>query len=74
MIEMQGWTLVSFAGLNIDTHFRVLNWNEKPVKDLHAIGEVIGAGATLGSAYTNGMLVTPAITFRRFLDNSLGNP
>ena len=66
MIEMQGWTLVSFAGLNIDTHFRVLNWNEKPVKDLHAVGEVIGAGATLGSAYTNGMLVTTAITFRRF--------
>jgi succinate dehydrogenase/fumarate reductase flavoprotein subunit len=37
------------------------------VPNLYAIGEVIGAGATSGAAYTNGMLVTPAITFGRLL-------
>ena len=39
---------------------------------LYAIGsEVIGAGADLGAAYTNGMLVTPAITFGRLLGSKL---
>ena len=33
----------------------------------YAAGEVIGAGTTLGNAYVNGMLVTPAITFGRLL-------
>jgi len=32
-----------------------------------AVGEVIGAGTTLGNAYVNGILVAPAITFSRLL-------
>ena len=66
-IEMQGWTLVSFAGLNVDTQLRVLDSASRPIPNLYALGEVIGAGATSGNAYTNGMLVTPAITFGRLL-------
>ena len=33
----------------------------------YAVGEVIGAGTTLGNAYVNGMLVTPATAFGRLL-------
>ena len=33
----------------------------------YAVGEVIGAGTTLGNAYVNGMFVTPATTFGRLL-------
>lgn len=66
-IRMQGWTLISFAGLGVDTNLQVTKASGEPIPNLHAVGEVIGAGATSGKAYTNGMLVTPAITFGRLL-------
>jgi predicted oxidoreductase len=64
---MQGWTLVSFAGLAVNEQLQVVRPNGQAVGNLFAAGEIIGAGATSGSAYTNGMLVTPAITFGRLL-------
>ena len=70
---MQGWTLVSFAGLSVNTKFQVLNPQREAISNLYAIGEVIGAAATSGAAYTNGMLVTPAITFGRLLGSALAN-
>ena len=70
-IAMQGWTLVSFAGLSVNTNFQVLDPQREAISNLYAIGEVIGAGATSGAAYTNGMLVTPAITFGRLLGSAL---
>ena len=70
-IAMQGWTLVSFAGLSVNRNFQVLDPQRKAISNLYAIGEVIGAGATSGAAYTNGMLVTPAITFGRLLGSAL---
>lgn len=66
-IAMQGWTLVSFAGLKVSADLQVLQEGGRVIPNLYAIGEVIGAGATSGAAYTNGMLVTPAITFGRIL-------
>ena len=66
-IAMQGWTLVSFAGLKVNTQLQVMDSRHRAIPNLYAIGEVIGAGATSGAAYTNGMLVTPAITFGRIL-------
>ena len=72
-IAMQGWTLVSFAGLSIDASLRVLDREARPIPNLYAIGEVIGAGATSGAAYTNGMLVTPAITFGKLLGQRLAS-
>ena len=70
-ISMQGWTLVSFAGLSVNGNLQVLDSQRRAVPNLFAIGEVIGAGATSGAAYTNGMLVTPAITFGRLLGSQL---
>ena len=70
-IAMQGWTLVSFAGLKINTRLQVMDSQHRTIPKLYAIGEVIGAGATSGAAYTNGMLVTPAITFGRILGSML---
>jgi fumarate reductase flavoprotein subunit len=66
-IRAQGWTLVSFAGLAVNSQLQVIKPGGEPVTNLYAAGEVIGAGATSGAAYTNGMLVTPAITFGRLL-------
>jgi fumarate reductase flavoprotein subunit len=66
-IRMQGWTLVSFAGLAVNEQLQVIKPNGEAISNLYAAGEIIGAGATSGNAYTNGMLVTPAITFGRLL-------
>ncbi len=66
-IRMQGWTLISFAGLGVDGELRVTRPDGAPIPNLFAVGEVIGAGATSGAAYTNGMLVTPGLTFGRLL-------
>lgn len=70
-IRMQGWTLISFAGLAVDDKLRVTQPDGQPVPNLYAVGEVIGAGATSGRAYTNGMLVTPALTFGRLLGQQI---
>ena len=66
-IALTGWTVVSFAGLAIDGQLRVIRPDGSPIPNLYAAGEVIGAAATSGHAYTNGALVTPALTFGRLL-------
>ena len=70
-IEMQGWTLVSFAGLAVNGQLQVTTPEGQPIPNLYAVGEALGAGSTSGNAYTNGMLVTPAITFGRLLGQRL---
>ena len=70
-VRMNGWTLISFAGLGVDTNLQVTTAAGDPIPNLYAVGEVIGAGATSGNAYTNGMLVTPGITFGRLLGQSI---
>jgi fumarate reductase flavoprotein subunit len=70
-IEMQGWTLVSFAGLTVNERLQVTAVDGSAIPNLYAVGEALGAGATSGNAYTNGMLVTPAITFGRLLGQNI---
>ncbi|MSO98116.1 MAG: FAD-dependent oxidoreductase [Rhodospirillaceae bacterium] len=70
-VAQQGITIISFAGLAVDNTLRVVKEDGEPVVNLYAAGEVLGAGATSGNAYTNGMLVTPALTFGRLLGSKL---
>jgi fumarate reductase flavoprotein subunit len=72
-VRMNGWTLISFAGLGVNTKLEVTTSSGEPIPNLYAVGEVIGAGATSGNAYTNGMLVTPGITFGRLLGKRILN-
>ena len=71
-IQMQGSTVVSFAGLAINDQFNVVTDEGLAIPNLFAAGEVIGGGATSGQAYTNGMMITPAITFGRMIGSRLG--
>ena len=66
-IRMQGYQLLSFAGLNVSTNLEVLNGNGDPIPNLYAAGEVLGAGATSGFGIVNGMLLTPALVFGRMI-------
>ncbi|MEQ8509170.1 MAG: FAD-dependent oxidoreductase [Rhodospirillaceae bacterium] len=72
-VIMTGWTVVSSAGLTVDGRLRVMRPDGTPVPNLYAAGEVLGAGVTSGQAFTNGSLVTPAITFGRLLGQKFLN-
>jgi succinate dehydrogenase/fumarate reductase flavoprotein subunit len=64
-------SLISFGGLAVDGQLRVTRANGSPVQNLYAAGELLGAGATSGNAFCGGMLVTPALSFGRYLGLSL---
>ena len=66
-IRMSGWSLCSFAGLGVNGNFEVTKPSGESIKNLYAIGEVIGFGSTSGNAYVNGMGVTPALTYGKLL-------
>ena len=66
-------SLISFGGLSVDKYLRVLNTEGSPIHNLYAAGEILGAGATNGNAFCGGMVLTPALTFGKYLGNKLGN-
>ena len=72
-VRITGISLLSFAGLAVDDKLRVVRPDGSAVPNLYAAGEIIGAGATSGNAYTNGSMVTPAVTFGRLLGQRMLN-
>jgi len=66
-------SLISFGGLAINENFEVLDNGDRPIPNLYAIGEIIGAAATTGNAFCSGMLVTPALSFGRILGKRLSS-
>lgn len=66
-VRLQGWNVMSYAGLAVDGDLRVVQEDGRPIPNLYAAGEVIGNATTSGQALTNGMGVTPALTFGRLL-------
>ncbi len=66
-----GSTLVTFGGLAVNKDLCVVKENGDPIKNLYAIGEVLGAGVMNGEAFCSGMLITPAIGLGRFLGHKL---
>jgi fumarate reductase flavoprotein subunit len=65
-IRSQSWTLKSYAGLAVNENLQVVSGDGKPIGNLYAAGEVLGA-ATSGKSHTGGGSVTPAIAFGRML-------
>ena len=70
-VGVQGFTIKSSAGLAINPSLQVIRPNGQPIPNLYAAGEVIGGGATSGSSFVNGMMVTPALTFGRLLGSKI---
>lgn len=70
-VQLQGATVKSAAGLGVDGQLRVTRSDGEPIPNLYAAGEVIGGAATSGHALTNGMGMTPALTFGRLLGQSI---
>jgi fumarate reductase flavoprotein subunit len=49
----------------------VIGADGKAIKNLYAIGEILGLGATSGDAFCGGMALTPALSFGRILGREL---
>ena len=70
-VRSEGITVISFGGVTVDGELRVTREGGEPISGLYAAGEVIGAGATMGDAFSSGMCVTPAISLGRLLGRRL---
>ena len=70
-LQNHGITLITFAGIDVDSELRVRRTDGGVIARLYAAGEVIGAAATMGNAFYGGMAITPALSFGRFLGQRL---
>jgi len=66
-----GSSATSSAGVAVNSDMRVLRGNQEPIPGLYAAGEVLGSGATLGSTFAPGMMLTPALSLGRWLGMTL---
>jgi fumarate reductase flavoprotein subunit len=65
------YSLISFGGLKVNSQLQVVQQNYLPIENLFAAGEILGAAATSGHAFCGGMLLTPAISFGKWLGETL---
>jgi len=70
-IRHQGHSTTSTVGLAVDEQLRVIRARDEPIRNLHAAGELLGAGQLMGQSFVGGMMVTPAMTFGRLLGQRL---
>lgn len=66
-ILIYAYSLISFGGVKTNNKLQVLLQNQTPIKNLYAAGEILGAAATSGNAFCGGMLLTPALSFGKWL-------
>jgi len=73
-VRQHGVSVVTFAGVDVDDRFRVRAEEGALVEGLYAAGEILGAGATSGRSYSDGMVLGPAIIFGMLIGERLGRP
>ena len=66
-ITVHAVSLTSTTGIAVDDSLRVIRADGSPISGLYAAGEVLGAGMLQGRAFCGGMMVTPALSFGRWL-------
>lgn len=64
-------SLISFGGIKVNGKLQVVHESGTAIENLYAAGEILGAGATSGNAFCSGMLLTPAISFGKWLGENL---
>jgi len=65
-VKHHGIAVMTFGGLETDDNFAVLGAGGVPIKNLFAVGEILGGGV-LGNAFLGGMMISSAISFGRLL-------
>jgi fumarate reductase flavoprotein subunit len=71
-LRVHAYCLISFGGLQVNEQLQVIHQSGYPFANLYAAGEILGAGTTSGHAFCGGMLLTPAISFGKWLGEMLG--
>ncbi len=69
-LPIASYTVRGFAGLGVDTDFRVLREDGTAVPGLYAIGEVLGSNLS-GKGGVGGMALSPALAFGRLLGETV---
>ncbi|MCP5466191.1 MAG: FAD-dependent oxidoreductase [Sinobacteraceae bacterium] len=70
-VRLAGWNLYSYAGIAVDGRLNVITADGKPIPNLYAAGETLGAGQIMGKAVCGGMSVTPALALGRLLGGQI---
>ncbi len=70
-ILVYAYSLISFGGIEVNSNLQVLHQNHQAFTNLYAAGEILGAAATSGHAFCGGMLLTPALSFGKWLGEEL---
>lgn len=65
------YSLISFGGIKVNEQLQVICDDGTTIKNCFAAGEILGAAATSGNAFCGGMLLTPAISFGKWLGDTL---
>jgi succinate dehydrogenase/fumarate reductase flavoprotein subunit len=65
------YSLISFGGIVVNENLQVTGRDGQSFTNLYAAGEILGAGATSGNAFCGGMLLTPALSFGKWLGDTL---
>jgi succinate dehydrogenase/fumarate reductase flavoprotein subunit len=69
-----GVSLMTFSGVDVDASLRVRREDGSTIEGLYAAGEILGAGATCGSSFCDGMMIGPAMVFGRLIGERLAIP
>lgn len=70
-ILVYAYSLISFGGIKVNEQLQVLTKEQQTFTNLYAAGEILGAAATSGHAFCGGMLLTPALSFGKWLGEVL---
>ena len=65
------YSLITFGGLATNNKLQVLNEDNEPIEGLYAAGEIMGVSSTSGDAFCGGMVLTPALSFGKYLGENL---
>jgi fumarate reductase flavoprotein subunit len=65
------YSLITFGGLATNNKLQVLNELSEPIEGLYAAGEIMGVSSTSGNAFCGGMVLTPALSFGKYLGETL---
>ena len=69
-VKHYGICVLGFGGIDTDLDLRVLDAAGKPIPNLYAAGEILGAGL-FGNGYLGGMMVGLGVTYGRLLGNKI---
>ena len=65
------YSLITFGGLATNDKLQVIDEDHKPIEGLYVAGEIMGVSSTSGDAFCGGMVLTPALSFGKYLGETL---